>query len=78
MHLYFAFCFIQLNERQFFPIYFIIEDLKKNKKSQKISSRLVNPVSCLVSWDKCLVTPLQIMHSNKITRATKGTWLAPC
>ncbi len=30
------------------------------KKSLKILSRLVlvNPVSCLVSWDKCLVTPL--------------------
>ncbi len=45
-----------------FPMYFIIEDLKKKKKKSKnlVSSRSREPslVSRLVSWDKCLVTPL--------------------
>ncbi len=48
-YIFLAFCVFQLNKILFFPIYFIIEDLKK--RSLKISSR-----SRLV--DKCLVTLL--------------------
>ncbi len=60
MHLNcFAFCDFQLNKRLFFIHIFHHWGFLKN--SVKISSRLVlvNPISCLVSWSKRLVTPLQ-------------------
>ncbi len=41
-----------------FPMYFIIEDLKKKKNLVSSRSREPSLVSRLVSWDKCLVTPL--------------------
>ncbi len=51
------------------PMYFIIEDLKKKKKKSKnlVSSRSREPslVSRLVSWDKCLVTPLVNTVTNR-------------
>ncbi len=51
-------------------MYFIIEDLKKKKKSKNlVSSRSREPslVSRLVSWDKCLVTPLILSHWKAIS-----------
>ncbi len=59
------FVFFSRMKDNFFLIYLNVYIFKK-KKSLKILSRLilVNPVSCLVSWDKCLVTPLEHIFST--------------